>query len=372
MSNLQEMLEIAGSLDNAEEIAKNMINNGLKEVILDLQLIYAAQGKLDEVDKLEKECDKYIPFNNRRAFNLGWRELHSGNFEKGMKYLFDSRKENLFGNPPMLTNKPMWDGTQELKNKTIVLFCEGGLGDEIINIRFAKFFKEKHATVIAMCNESLMNVFKNVDGVDVVVNKKYQQSVCHDYWIPCMSAPLFCNYNYDTLPGEPYIQPIINDGWDYVIPKTNRLNIGIRWAGNPKFEHEQFRKFPLKPLFDLSNNDNVQLYSFQRDDNLTKLPENIIDLEPLIKTWDDTSCALNKMDLIITSCTSVAHLSAAMGKNTWIIVPIMPYYLWAMDGNKSKWYNTVTLFRQKKFDDWTEPFKNIHLELENLCKKRFT
>ena len=369
MSTIQEMLKFSNnSFEKAEEIAIDLIDKGHKGVILDLQLLLSAQGKFDEAKKLESEADKYLSDDKRRDFNKGWQKLREGKFQEGMKLLYNSRQLRLFGSPSLQTKKPMWNGKQDLKNKIIILFGEGGLGDEIINIRFAKNLKSLGAKVVAACSESLMNIFRNVDGVDFVVNRNYASTVSHDYWVPCMSASYFCNINYETLNGSKYIEPSKLDGWDYLLKQNKKIKIGIRWAGNPKFEHEQFRKFPTKPLFDLANIKNVQLYSFQRDNDLEKLPDNIIDLAPLIQTWEDTSCALNKMDLVITSCTSITHLSAAMEKQTWIIVPIMPYYLWAIDGNTSKWYNSVKLFRQTKFGNWDEPFNNIKNELINFSK----
>jgi hypothetical protein len=67
------------------------------------------------------------------------------------------------------------------------------------------------------------------------------------------------------------------------------------------------------------------------------------------------------MDLMITSCTSVAHLSAALGIPTWVMVPVMPYYTWAMPGNTSPWYDSVRLFR-KDGETWDPVLENIDKE----------
>jgi hypothetical protein len=65
------------------------------------------------------------------------------------------------------------------------------------------------------------------------------------------------------------------------------------------------------------------------------------------------------LDKVITSCTSVAHLSAAMGKETWIISPVLPYYLWADGKDTSIWYRNVRLFRQEKFGNWDTPLAKV-------------
>ncbi len=79
---------------------------------------------------------------------------------------------------------------------------------------------------------------------------------------------------------------------------------------------------------------------------------------------DATRDSISECELVITSCTSVAHLASSMGIKTWIVTPILPYYLWALPGNKTPYYNNVTLFRQEKYGDWKKPFDKIKEELE--------
>ena len=74
--------------------------------------------------------------------------------------------------------------------------------------------------------------------------------------------------------------------------------------------------------------------------------------------------ALASCDLVISACTSVAHLAGAMGVETWVITPIMPYFLWAIDGEHTPYYHSVRLFRQAQFGTWQEPFDQIRAQLD--------
>ena len=368
MATIHEMLEFSGgSFEKAEEVALNFIRSGKKEIILDLQLLYCAQGKYDLAEHWEIEADKYLQMGPERFFNKAWKYMKDGDLQSGMKSLYLSRPKRLFGSPRPPTKTNEWDGSS-LTGKKLLLYSEGGLGDEIINARFAKCFKQMGATVILSCSSGLMNLFDSVDGVDTVIDVRAVPLVKHDFWVPAMSAAIFCNTNYGNLPNDPYIKTPVNLAWDYIV-KKDKFNVGIRWAGNPKFEHEQLRKFPVEPLFALTDLPGVQLYSFQRDNDVVTLPPEITDLSNLICTWDDTAAAVGKMDLMISSCTSVAHLAGAMGKKTWVLIPIMPYYIWAQPGTTSSWYKTVTLFRQTKFGDWNEPFSNLKNCLSEIVEE---
>jgi hypothetical protein len=66
------------------------------------------------------------------------------------------------------------------------------------------------------------------------------------------------------------------------------------------------------------------------------------------------------LDLVITSCTSVAHAAAAMGKETIVITPISAYYVWCHTMEQSPWYGEhVKLLRQEKPRSWKEPLNKL-------------
>ena len=49
---------------------------------------------------------------------------------------------------------------------------------------------------------------------------------------------------------------------------------------------------------------------------------------------------------------------------TWVITPVMPYYLYAIDGPTTPYYATMKLFRQEVFGDWEAPFARIKESLD--------
>ena len=365
MASLTNMIETCGSIEKAKEYAISMISKGKNNEWLNLSLLYAAEGNYIESKKCDFEYLKYYPDCPRVKFGVGYHYLVEGDFQTGIRMINEGgRACNNFGNQPPQIGKLMWNGIDPLKGKKTLLFGEGGYGDEIINVRFAKNLSDRGASVIVSASESLLEVFSSIEGVNAVVKKQFLDSIYYDTWVPGMGAPWLCGITYNTLSGKPYIQKLQSNIWEKLIPKTKGcLNVGLRWSGLPQFEHEQFRKFPKELMLDLATVPNVKCFSFQRDTDLVKLPDNITDLSSIITTWKETALALSRMDIMISSCTSVAHMAAAMGIKTWIIVPIMAYYTWALPGNKSPWYESVTLFRQNKFGRWDDTLNLVKSEL---------
>ena len=363
MSRVDIILERAGgNMENAEKLAKEKDK-------LDYQLMLAVQGKTEQAWKVVKELEQERPECNRSAFNRGWFYLAKGELSKGLTLLEKGRALNAWGNEGQMGEmfSARWDGKQDLKDKFVLIYMEGGHGDEILNVRFVKQIIDKGAKVIIACRPTLAPLFARIEGVSAVAQVDILRGVWHDYYIPSFSLAHLLGCEYEDLKGESYITPndrCVKRFSNYI--KKDGFKVGIRWAGNQKFEHEQMRGFPFKGFYDAVNQEGVDLYSLQLSDasHIDVSKYNITDLEEHLTDWEQTAGAIANLDLVITSCTSIAHLSAAMGKETWVIVPTMPYYVWAVPGSKSSWYDSVNLIRQEEFGNWDKPFTKVKQELE--------
>jgi hypothetical protein len=262
---------------------------------------------------------------------------------------------------------PIYDG-RKLNGDNVIFHCEGGFGDEISGIRFCKEIKNRGGNCLVICHPQMKSIFERVDGVIQVLDRNPMSlQTPHSFWVPAMASELILGYEFNTIPSKPYIFPASKG---FRVSNGSKLKVGIKWSGNPEFEHEQHRIFPPELMFESLKNDHIQLYSLQIEHNLD-LPKHIFDLKPYIKSWEDTCDIIDHLDLIVTSCTGVAHLAAAMGKPTWIVVPILSYYVWACpkdDDNSTWYYDSAILFRQTKHGSWIEPFKKIKKSLEGLLK----
>jgi len=323
---------------------------------LDEALSYAINGAPERSEEILREQ----PQNDYRVlFNLGWHEMRNGNMKKAFEHFNYGRFIDVFG-LPALPGK-IWKD-EPLEGKTLLFRCEGGYGDQILNFRFAKRFEEMGARVLVSCAPELKALFSRHGFI--CVDNEVIMCAHYDYWVPAMSAAYVLDMEYKDLDGSPFISPTEPRK---LFSKPGTLKVGIRWSGSPEFEDEQHRRFPPELMINLHDVPNTTFYSLQRDENLVDgLPFG--DMREQMKTWDETANIIAGCDVIITSCTSVAHLSAAMGKPTWIVTPIMPYYTWVVPGNTSRWYDSVRLFRQEKYGEWEAPFQKIREELTKLAE----
>ncbi|HEY9704159.1 MAG TPA: hypothetical protein V6C58_17035, partial [Allocoleopsis sp.] len=274
-----------------------------------------AWEKIQEVENLgveqalnydQAEIDKY-------NFNKGWYLIRNGKYNEGSQLLEAGRFVNAYGGQFLKTDKPLWNPEEYSPlGKTLLVKMEGGIGDELINIRFVKNIKQHgFSKVYVLTSTNISVILSRVEGVDAVyTDENYLPEF--DFWLPSFSIGWLSGASENNISGEKYLHAnqahvdIFKD-----LFKTDKIKVGIRWSGNPEFEDQQHRVFPKEYMFELASIfPDIQFYSFQRDADTENIPGNIINLENYLMSWEDTTSAISHMDLVISSCTSVAHLSA--------------------------------------------------------------
>ena len=314
---------------------------------LDLQLAASTTGDFQEGWRLAQQLETEEPNNHRAAYNRGWYYLRQGQIQKGYQLMDRGRVAGVFGNKHPDVPTQQWDG----KTKGIVLLnLEGGLGDQIHQVRYAKYIAARGCKVIVACTGSLASLFVGVEGVSSVIQHEAVFGIYHDFWVAGMSAVVPLGFELADISGAPYMtKPTTIKG--------RKKRIGLRWQGSTQFEHEHHKAFPYELMFAAVKDADAEFISLQRDAGVEAAPGWV---KPVpLNSWEDTRAAVASCDLVISSCTSVSHLSAAMGVETWVITPVMPYFLYALEGEATPYYDSMKLMRQEVFGDWQAPFDRI-------------
>ena len=151
------------------------------------------------------------------------------------------------------------------------------------------------------------------------------------------------------------------------MPKSKKFRIGLRWQGNPQFEHEQHRHVSRRSICSTRSRVlDAEFVSLQRDEGAEHKPEWV--KEVILAHWEDTRQAIASCDLVVSSCTSVAHMSAAMGVPTWIVMPVLPYYLWAKPGIQDGVVRFSAVVPSTGHGDWVTAFVKIKQDLKKEFK----
>ncbi|MEN6291359.1 MAG: hypothetical protein ABFD07_05000 [Methanobacterium sp.] len=342
-------------------------------LLLDYSITICSMGEFDKaLEIIEGINVNTLDYKHKKIvdFNKGWHYIRKNDFKKGMELINVGREIGIWGSGHNY-NKPKWDGSIQ-PGKTILIAGEAGIGDEIINSRFSENIKNLGMNCIMSTVHNNISMLSSVKTLDKVIDYTEINNTEYDYYVPCMDIPYVMKLDIDDIPSKKYLyskQEYV-DKYKDIIKTDKKLKVGIRYMGNPRFELELGRTIPVE-LFESLNELDVQLYSLQKNDGIEnmKLPKDVIDLEEHLNSWDDTLGIIENLDLVITSCTSVAHASAALGKKTFVVVPLLPYYTWSNMEKNSYWYDSVTVYRQQKYNSYVEPFIEIKNDLASLLSK---
>jgi ADP-heptose:LPS heptosyltransferase len=98
----------------------------------------------------------------------------------------------------------------------------------------------------------------------------------------------------------------------------------------------------------------------------------IVDLGDRVGDFNNTAALLQNLDLVITCDSSPAHLAGATGRPVWVALPFASDWRWLLEGEETRWYPGMRLFRQPSIGDWPSVFQRIERELAMLVEFRGT
>ncbi|WP_284421693.1 MULTISPECIES: tetratricopeptide repeat-containing glycosyltransferase family protein [unclassified Bradyrhizobium] len=306
------------------------------------------------------------------AWNLALLQLLSGDFERGWagREAARWRIPVLAESYPKLSG-PLWQGAEPIDGKTVLVCPDEGLGDVIQFCRYVPLLAARGARVILLVQDELQPLLSRLPGVAQCLPKSSAMVPPYDMHCPLTSLPLVFQTRLDTIPAEacylPAPPPARVAAWNARLGAHDRLRVGLVWSGNPRHPRDRARSMPFRTLAGLLDAD-ATFVSLQKDPRAEDRPAllertELIDLTADLTDFVETAALVASLDLVITVDTSVAHLAAALGRPTWILLPFAPDYRWLIDRDDSPWYPTMRLFRQDRRRDYAPVIAQVRAEL---------
>lgn len=347
------------------------LNPSHANALVNLGIAYRIAGDLTEAEREQAAVIARDPNCPEAHFERAFIRLTLGDLKTGFEeyewrwkcpQFISARMDDL--------GIPLWAG-ESLDGKSIILPYEQGFGDAIMFVRYARLIKDRWpaARVCAWVTPELVRLIGCADGVDKAFNSHEPIPDTFDFYCPMISLARVFQTTLETVPSEPYIKV----PW---IPYASipSFRVGIVWAGRPEHGGDRWRSTQLAEWKDVLSVDGVQFYSFQMwkaKEQLAEAP-NVIDATRDVVDFLHTAQRLHDMDLLISVDTAIVHLSGAMGKEVWTLLPFSPDWRWMLSGDKSPWYPTMKLFRQEQRGDWSPVFARVRAELERKVNNHGT
>jgi len=310
------------------------------------------------VDKIGKRGSKA-----RLKWHLSFAYLYTGNLKKGWEYYDEGFSEEIPESTRRGPNRnfsvPRWSG-ESLENKTILVWREQGLGDEL---RYGCCLPElisRAGKVIVECDRRLCKVLQESMPEIVArpplwdkITKKSLYKLDYDFHIPIASLPRyfrstresFLNVS-DYIKPEPKLTKEIKDHFD--LKMKSGLKIGISWRSgvmDPTRNKFYLNLVEWSEILQLKNCHFVNLQYGDVESEITAA-ENALGVKiqrwPDLNLKDDLEAAFALManvDLVISVGNAVASMAPLVGTETWQLIPSihwvelkgldLPHYPWS-------------------------------------------
>ncbi|MFS2013776.1 tetratricopeptide repeat protein [Azospirillum sp. CT11-132] len=300
--------------------------------------------------------------------------LQVGRYAEGFRD-YDSRL-SLPGYQNRIADGPMWDG-RALDGKTILLTTEQGFGDVLLTARYVPMVKARGGRVLLECHPELQRLLSGLEGIDAFVRAGTAYPA-YDVHCPLMSLPHRLGTTIETVPPPTRltVPAEAREKAARLVPGNDgTVKVGIIWSGRVTFKDNARRATTLSRFLRFLNVPKVRLYSIQKgppEAELATLGTStlITPLGPHFNDFADTAAVLERLDLVIMTDSSVAHLAGSLGRPVWNLLQFMPYWVYGDKGDTTPWYPSMRLFRQTTPGDWDSVFGAAEQALRQVVALR--
>ena len=273
-----------------------------------------------------------------------------------------------------------WDGSP-LASRTILVYSEQGLGDEIMFASCLPEIVDAAGHCIVECSAKLEPLFRRS------FPRAHVYAATADHSVPdaIKARAIDCEILSGTLPlhlrASPADFPQHNSylkadpqrvaAWHGRLRALGTgLKVGISWRGGTHKTRSPLRSIPLPRWLPILRTDAARFISLQYGECRGDLEElaaahgmTVTHWQEAIDDYDETAALLCALDVVISVCTAVIHLGGALGRPVWIMAPYAPEWRYGFTGNDMPWYPSVRVYRQPAYGQWGPVIETVAAQL---------
>lgn len=336
-----------------------------------LAYLLAEFGREAEAASCYQKVLELAPDHSDAQVNLAWILLAQGDYARGFA-LYEARRVSQLAADSAAPKVafPEWRG-EDLAGRSVLVWPEMRLGDEIVMARFVPALKRRGAArVTVVCKPPLRALFQTLPGADGVLSLDQAQTQlpAHDYWVLQASLPLRLGTRREDAGAElPYLRASAERvaRWRGRLPEGS-CKIGLVWKGSGGMLQDARSLAHLRELAPLWELGDLRFVSLQKgrgeDEASALLPgQALVHLGTDLQDFADTAAVLAQLDLLISVDSAVVHLAGAMGKECWVLVPATrAFWLWGRETDTTPWYApNLRLFRQRLGEPWSACIERV-------------
>lgn len=385
LSNMGNVLHVLGRYDEALAclLRSADLNPASPQTETNLGNVLQATGRLAEAEtRFRRALSLRLDFPSA-AWNLAMLLLFTGRFPEGWAFYERRRDMNIESRKPQWT---LWQG-EALKDKSILVYGEQGVGDEIMFASCLPELVAREARVTVYCDPRLRGVFARSFDLTAVHGLAPQDELPDigtsppmDFCVPMGSLMRYLRPDLASFPRRrSFLQAerARSEKWRERFQAWPRdvLRVGVSWAGGREEEVRRRRTIPLLDWQPILNTPNVRFVDLQHGEHGEELAAAQAELGITLETWEDVDpmrdmeeffALISQLDLVIAVDNSTVHVAGSLGVDVWPLLPFMPDWRWFEHREDSPWYPAARLFRQAAPGEWTPVIAHVANELARM------
>ncbi len=353
-----------GAYEHAIKLAPKMAQayGNIAAVLVDQSMFSEALTFMDKAIAINPEPGE---LRHKRAlialrleqFSVGWADYES-------RYLAETEPVPRFPGPPA-----DWAG-EDLSGKTILIWTEQGVGDEILYASMVHEIVAQARQCIVECSPRMVPVFaRSFPRAKVVPYKALGVRTTppseFDTQISAASLGKYFRPNVASFPrhqgylkANPALTAALRARYQAIAP--GNLIVGLSWRSR-NTEIGEGKSADLSTWGEVLHTPGVTFVNLQYGDCAEDLANvkralgvDIVqdpDIDPL-KSMDDFFAQVAAMDMVITTSTATVHVAGSLNVPTCLLLTAGPASLWYwfLDRADSPWYPAVQIFRSPPAD----------------------
>jgi hypothetical protein len=234
--------------------------------------------------------------------------------------------------------------------------------------------------VVFDCPDGIASLVATCPGLDEVFPRGKQPGPVYNFHIPLLSLPGIFGVPPEAATAQvPYLTPDPERVayWRKELEGLPGLKVGITWQGSTIHKGDKLRSVPLTQFAPLAAVPGVSLCSLQKGTGTEQLTQpsaaglQVLDLGARTRAeMMDTAALMMNLDLVVSVDTAVVHVAGAIGRPVWVAVPSAADWRWLREGETTRWYPTMRLFRQKDRGDWGGVFDRLAAALAEASRAK--
>ncbi|RQS69829.1 tetratricopeptide repeat protein [Burkholderia sp. Bp8963] len=281
--------------------------------------------------------------------------LTLGDFTRGLP-AYEARHDTPGATP--LGALPRWQG-EPIASRTLLIRAEQGFGDTLQFVRFVPLARTRCAHVVLEVQPELVTLLAPIAAHwrVTLVAQGAAKAPAADVACTLLSLPFALGLQpADILSGTRYLgaPDLARRRFRGSLGGQSKRKFGIAWSGRRLAQdNRSITLAALEPLFALPDIDWIVLQPAVDDAERACIDAHprIHHLGGRLTDFAETAAVIERLDGVVSIDTSVAHLTGALGKPLWLMLPFAADWRWFTSAD-CPWYPQARLVRQPATGQW--------------------